>query len=133
MITSYEPVYKELENLLIEKLPDYIQKINIKYNDQIILKPFENKELEENCLKLPCFKFITYRATYSEKDRIIRNTEFKIDFEIKLGEYETYKIWKFDRYIQAISLMLDEIETEYTYTISEEEDCKFTIMVTVEF
>ena len=132
MITSYEPVYKELEKLLIEKLPDYIQKINIKYNDQIILKTFENKELEENCLKLPCFKFITYRATYSEKDRIICNTEFKIDFEIKLGEHETYKIWKFDRYIQAISLMLDETETMYTYTISEEDDFKFTIMVTVE-
>ena len=132
MITSYEPVYKELEKLLIEKLPDYIQKINIKYNDQIILKPFENKELEENCLKQPCFKFIIYRATYSEKDRIICNTEFKIAFEIKLNEHETYKIWKFDRYIQAISLMLDETETEYTYSISEEEDFKFTIMVTVE-
>ena len=132
MITSYEPVYKELEKLLIEKLPDYIQKINIKYNDQIILKHFENKELEENCLKQPCFKFITYRATYSEKDRIICNTEFKIAFEIKLNEHETYKIWKFDRYIQAISLLLDETETEYTYSISEEEDFKFTIMVTVE-
>lgn len=132
MITSYEPVYKELEKLLIEKLPDYIQKININYNDQIILKPFENKVLEENCLKQPSFKFITYRATYSEKDRIICNTEFKIAFEIRLNEHETYKIWKFDRYIQAINLMLVETETEYSYTISEEEDYKFTIMVTVE-
>ncbi len=132
MITSYEHVYKELEKLLIEKLPDYIQKINIKYNDQIILKPFENKELEENCLKQPCFKFITYRATYSEKDRIICNTEFKIAFEIRLNEHETYKIWKFDRYIQAINLMLVETETEYSYSISEEEYFKFTIMVTVE-
>ncbi len=132
MIKSFEPVYKELEKLLIEKLPDYIQKINIKYNDQIILKPFENKELEVNWLKQPCFKFITYRATYSEKDRIICNTEFKINFEIKLNEYETFKIWKFERYIQAINIMLEETETEYTYTINEEEDFKFTIMVTVE-
>ena len=133
MITSFESVYKELEKLLIEKLPEYIQKINIKYNDGIILKPFENTALEENCIKLPCFKFITYKATYSEKDRIICNTEFKIAFEIKLNEHETYKIWKFDRYIQAISLLLDETETEYTYSISEEEDFKFTIIVVVEF
>ena len=129
---SFETVYKELECLFIEKLPEYIEKVNKEHNDGIILKSFMNKELTEECIKLPCFKFITYRATYSEKDRIICNTEFKIDFEIKLGEHENYKIWKFDRYIQAISLMLEETETEYTYTISEEEDFKFTIMVTVE-
>ena len=133
MITSFECVYKELEKLLIEKLPEYIQKINIKYNDGIILKPFENTALEENCIKLPCFKFLTYKATYSEKDRIICNTEFKIDFEIKFAEHESYKIWKFDRYIQAINDMLCESETEYTYTISEEENFKFTITVIVEF
>ena len=132
MITSYEPVYKELEKLLIGKLHDYIQKINIKYNDHIILKPFENTTFEENCLKMPCFKFISYRATYSEKDRIICNTDFKIDFEIKFAEQESYKIWKFDRYIQTINIMLDEIETEFSYSIREEEDIKFTIMVTVE-
>ena len=48
---NFKPVYKELENLIINKLPEYIEKINKEHNDGIILKPFENKSLEENCIK----------------------------------------------------------------------------------
>lgn len=48
---NFKPVYKELENLIINKLPGYIEKINKEHNDGIILKPFENKSLEENCIK----------------------------------------------------------------------------------
>lgn len=54
---SFEPVYKELEYLLIQKLPECIEKINKEHNDGIMLKPFENKALEENCIKLPSFTF----------------------------------------------------------------------------
>ena len=48
---NFKPVYKELENLIINKLPEYIEKINKEHNDGIILKPSENKSLEENCIK----------------------------------------------------------------------------------
>ena len=133
MITSFEPVYKELEKLLIEKLPDYIQKINKKYNGRVMLKTFENTELEENCLKTPCFRFLSHKATFTEKDRIIGFTEFNTDFEIKLGEHETYKICRFWRYVEAIKLMLSESETEFDYDLNEADDFKFTIRVTVEF
>lgn len=34
---SFEPVYRELEDLFIKKLPEYIQKINIEHNDGIII------------------------------------------------------------------------------------------------
>ena len=54
---NFEPVYKELENLFINKLPEDIEKINKEHNDGIILKPFENKSLEENCIKTPSFSF----------------------------------------------------------------------------
>ena len=68
---SFEPVYKELEELFIQQLPEYIQKINIEHNDGIILKSFQNTKLDEYCLKLPCFKFSIEESEYSEKDRII--------------------------------------------------------------
>ena len=64
---SFEPVYKELEYLLIQKLPEYIEKINKEHNDGIILKPFENKSLEENCIKTPSFIFSIEESEYSEE------------------------------------------------------------------
>lgn len=48
---DFETVYNELENLLIKKLPEYIEKINKQHNDGLLIKPFENKSLEENCIK----------------------------------------------------------------------------------
>ena len=50
---SFEIVYKELEYLLIQKLPENIEKINKEHNDGIILKLFENKSLGENCIRTP--------------------------------------------------------------------------------
>lgn len=52
---TFETVYNELETLLIKKLPEYIEKINKEHNDNLIIKPFENTSLEENCIKMPCF------------------------------------------------------------------------------
>ena len=63
---SFEIVYKELEYLLIQKLPESIEKINKEHNDGIILKPFENKSLEENCIKTPSFTFNIEETEYSE-------------------------------------------------------------------
>ena len=52
---SFEPVYKELEELFIHKLPEYIEKINKEHNDGIILSRFENSKLEEDSLRTPSF------------------------------------------------------------------------------
>ena len=57
MIKSFEPVYKEIEELFIKKLPEYIEIINKEYNDGIILKTLENHLLEEYSVKKPYFKF----------------------------------------------------------------------------
>ena len=107
----FETVYKELENLLIKKLPEYIEKTNKKYNDNLIIKPFENTSLEENCIKQPYFKFSIENAEYSEKDRIIENTIFQFSFEIKIPsiENETTILW---RYIEAINKMLIEEDSD---------------------
>ncbi len=106
---SFEPVFKKLTELFIENLPEYVQRINEQYNDGIILKPFENKDLITPCNKLPSFKFSTEKAEYTEKDRIIENTVFVVCFAITLppsGERNVIDFW---RYVEAVSKMLEEI------------------------
>lgn len=133
LMKSFEPVYKELEELFIEKLPEFIITINKKYNDQLILKQFENNKLEEKSFNQPYFKLLQHKGTATNKDRIIEKTVFCIVFEIKQEELETFKICRFWRYIEAIALMLSETETEFKYKLFEEDNFKFTIIVTVDF
>ncbi len=115
MIKSFESVYKELEYLFIQKLPEYIDKINKEYNDGIILKPFENTNLTDECLKLPCFKFSLEEAEYTEKDRIIENSVFNYSMKIKT-DIQNKKLY-FWRYTEAFSQMIEE--TEITSNITE--------------
>ena len=103
---NFEPVYKELENLFINKLPEYIEKINKEHNDGIILKAFENTTLEENCINAPSFIFNIEETDYSEKDRIIENTVFSISLEIKLQSHTENRIILLCRYLEAIEKTL---------------------------
>lgn len=48
MITI-EDILPTLYELFIEKLPLYIEEINKEKNDGLLLLPFENKTLFENC------------------------------------------------------------------------------------
>lgn len=125
----FETVYKELEELLIKKLPEYIEKINKKYNDNLILKPFENTSLEENCIKQPCFKITFISGEYSEKDRIIENEVYISSFEIKLPENQKYKVATFWRYVEAISKLFAEEETKYDYEVTDWKDTTIEIWV----
>ena len=125
MIKSFEPVYKELEELFVHKLPEYIEKINKEHNDGIILKRFENQKLEEDCIKQPSFKFNIEEAEYSEKDRIIENIVFTVSFDIKTYQNTTL----FWRYIEAINNMLKEFETDSIYKISEVHENKVMIKI----
>ena len=114
---NFEPVYKELENLFINKLPEYIEKTNKEHNDGIILKTFENKSLEENCIKTPAFSFKLEETEYEEKDRIIENTIYTISLEIKLPQFYENPIIVMWRYIEAIKRMIAEEATDYKYQI----------------
>ena len=105
---SFEHVYKELEDLFIQKLPGYIEKINKVHNDGILLKRFENRTLEEDCIKKPCFKFFLEESEYSEKDRIIENNIFSFRLELKLVSETNAKTIHFWRYVEAINKMLIE-------------------------
>ena len=125
---SFETVYKELEYLLIQKLPESIEKINKENNDGIILKPFENKSLEENCIKTPSFTFDIEESEYSEKDRIIENTVFTISLEIKLQSYKASLFW---RYVEGFQNMVNEYESDNLYEICKIEKNKIYIRITL--
>ena len=116
---SFENVYYELEELFIHQLPLYIDKINKEYNDGIILKKFENHKLEEDCIKLPSFKFNLNESEYTEKDRIIENTIFTVSFEIKLQENEKLKIIILYRYLEAMQKMTEEADSYFNYHFLE--------------
>lgn len=115
MIKSFESIYKELEYLFIQKLPEYIDKINKDHNDGIILKTFENTNLTDECLKLPCFMFSLEEAEYTEKDRIIENSVFNYSMKIKT-DIQNKKLY-FWRYTEAFSQMIEE--KEITSNITE--------------
>ena len=116
MIKSFEPVYNELEELFIKRLPDYIQKINMKYHDNLILQLFANTKLDEKCIKRPSFYFELKQYEYSEKDRIIEVSAFNIEIKLQLDEACIVAI--FWRYVEAISMMIEEYESNLQFNIT---------------
>ena len=131
MIKSFEAAYKELEELFIKKLPDYIEKINKEHNDGIIFKSFGNTTLTESCIKTPSFAFSIEESEYSEKDRIIENTLFTVSFELKLPPEMKQKSIIFWRYVEAIQRLLEETESEYLYEIIRIMETKIIIKITL--
>ncbi len=128
---SFEPVYKRLNELVIEELPNYINKINLNYNDGIILKVFRNKKLTEHCKNLPSFEFDLEETEYSEKDRIIENTVFEVSFELKLQpntENEIIILW---RYFEAFELMIRNIDDWKEIKITSTKNNKIYIRITM--
>lgn len=130
-MNNFEFVYKELENLFINKLPDYIEKVNIEHNDGIILKPFENTKLEENCINLPSFNFAFEEAEYEEKDRIIENTVYEISIEIKLHPDTDKQTIIFSRYAEAMNLTINDSDSWQDCRIMNIKGKKIYIRITV--
>lgn len=126
---TFETAYSELDNLLIKKLPDYIEKINKLHNDNLIIKPFENTSLEENCIKQPCFKLTFTGGEYSEKDRIIENSIFNVCLEIKLHQHIENSTIIFWRYVEAVKQMLNDTESDYNYSIIEVSGTKIILRI----
>ena len=119
---SFEIVYKELEYLLIQKLPESIEKINKEHNDGIILKLFENKSLEENCIKTPSF---TFNIEETE------NTVVSISLKIKLQPHTEKTSILFWRYVESIGNLIDEYESDNLFGIYKTEKNKIFIRITL--
>ncbi len=128
---NFESVYKTIEELFINELPAYIEKSNKNYNDGIILKPFENTSLKEECIKRPCFKFQMEEAEYSEKDRIIENLIYLISLELKIdfGNQDEFIIQS--RYAECVDNMIKDVEDFLDIRITVVKRGKIYIKITV--
>ncbi len=127
---NFEPVYKELENLFINKIPEYVEKINKEHNDGIILKPFENKSLEENCIKTPSFSFKLEETEYEEKDRIIESEKYTFSIEIKVDTQKINENIILFRYIESINIMLSSEDLKNLIKIQKIMNTKIWIQYT---
>ena len=126
---NFEEVYKEMEKLFIEKLPTYIEKINEKKNDGLIIQPFNNTSLEENCIKQPCFGIVFNGGVHSVKDRIIENEVYTVSLEIFLKTQIENIIIAYSRYVEALQIMLNEEECSFQYKITKIEGMKVFINI----
>ena len=110
---SAEQVYDELKNKLLNELPLYIEEINKKYNDGIILEQFTNTENTTNSLKAPYWKINFEEAEYSEKDILIENSVFKFSIELHAtgnGEGLMRKIWRYGEAIERIGFKIKSLK-----------------------
>ncbi len=129
LINNFETIYKELENLLINRFPENIQKINKEHNDGIIIKPFENKSLEENCIKTPSFSFNLEETEYEEKDRIVEYTIYTINLEIKLPPNIENNTLFFLRYVEAFQKMFNTEESNCLFKIQQTKKYKLRLKI----
>lgn len=112
-LKSAEQVYDELKNKLLSELPLYIEEINKKYNDGIILEQFTNTENTTNSLKAPYWKINFEEAEYSEKDILIENSVFKFSIELHVtgsGEELMRKIWRYGEAIERIGFKIKSLK-----------------------
>ena len=112
-LKSAEQVYDELKNKLLNELPLYIEEINKKYNDGIILEQFTNTENTTNSLKAPYWKINFEEAEYSEKDILIENSVFKFSIELHAtgnGEGLMRKIWRYGEAIERIGFKIKSLK-----------------------
>lgn len=112
---SAEHAYDDLKNKLLSELPLYIEEINKKYNDGIILEQFTNTGNPTNSLKAPYWKINFEEAEYSEKDILIENSVFKFSIELHAtgnGEELMRKIWRYGEAMNKISLKIESIKND---------------------
>lgn len=110
---SAEHAYDDLKNKLLSELPLYIEEINKKYNDGIILEQFTNTGNPTNSLKAPYWKINFEEAEYSEKDILIENSVFKFSIELHAtgnGEELMRKIWRYGEAIERIGFKIKSLK-----------------------
>lgn len=119
-LKSAEQVYDELKNKLLNDLPNYIEEINRKYNDGIILEQFTNTGNDKNTLRSPYWRINFEEAEYSEKDIMIENSIFKFSIELHAtgtGEELMRKLWRYGEAINKISLKINSLKNNNTANI----------------
>lgn len=125
---------KRLRYLMIEKLPEYIDKINKEENDGIIIKPFTNTEKYQETLKKPYFDLSFNESEQGIKDRIIGFVQYKFVIEFFLENTSKVPILEFCRYRASIIKMIEEnFEYGHYYTYKSIGIKKLILAVCVEW
>lgn len=110
---DFSQIFKRLRFLMIQKLPEYIDKINKEKNDGLIIQPFTNTELIQGNLKVPYFEVNFEESEQGTKDRILGYIKYKLTFEFFLDKNSKDPITEFCRYRDAIYNILHEDDFEY--------------------
>ena len=115
MTDEFEEIYKRLSYLMIEKLPEYIDKQNKEHNDGIMLEYFTNTSIDEDNLKNPYFKLTFTESIQGRKDRIINARTYKFNCEFSLNAKRTIKPILVARYKEAVWDMLGSDYENFEY------------------
>ena len=130
-------MYERLEELLLNKLPEYITKWNKEHFElyRFELKPFTNQCMNPGIEKFPYFAVTFIEKEQAKKDRIINTLNYRFNFEFF---YEKDDIPAFEKtlsYEQLICQMLHEDDFEYwrNFEIPKLTQRKFELLVHVEW
>ena len=130
-------MYERLEELLLNKLPEYITQWNKENSDlfKFELKHFTNQCMNPGIEKFPYFSLTFIEKEQGKKDRIIDTINYKFNFEFfyEKDDIPTYE--KTICYQQIICQMLHEDDFEYwlNFEVPKLTQRKFELLVHVEW
>ena len=130
-------MYERLEELLLNKLPEYITQWN-KENSELYrfeLKPFTNQCMNPGIEKFPYFAVTFIEKEQARKDRIIDTLNYRFNFEFFYEKDDIPVFAKTLSYEQLICQMLHEDDFEYwqNFEIPKLTQKKFELLVHVEW
>lgn len=130
-------MYKRLEELLLNKLPEYITQWN-KYHPDFYnfeLKPFTNQSMIPSMGKIPYFTLTVDEKEQGIKDRIIDTINYKFNFEFFYEKDDIPAFTKTICYQKIICEMLHEDDFEYwlNVEVSKLTQKKFELLVHIEW
>lgn len=134
---DFQKIYERLEELLINKLPEHIEKWNKDNKDfnRFELKPFTNICMNPGTQKFSYFTITFNEAEQAKKERIINTINYRFNFEFF---YEKDKIPDFEKtliYEHIIVEMLEVDDFEYWQNIAVPKltTKKFELVIHVEW
>ena len=136
-MNDFIKMYERLENLLLNKLPEYITKWNKEHPDfyDFELKPFTNRSINPGIEKTPYFALTVDAKEQGKKDRIIDTINYKFNFEFFYAKDDIPAFTKTICYQNIICEMLHDDDFEYWQSIEVPKltQKKFELLVHVEW
>ena len=130
-------IYERLEELLLNKLSEYIDRWNKENSDEFKfeLKHFTNQNMNPGIERFPYFALTIDEKEQGKKDRIIDTINYKFNFEFF---YEKDDVPAFEKtlcYQHIICEMLNEDDFEYwmNFEVPKLTQKKFELLVHVEW